>query len=248
MELLQGLGINIGYLLVQIGSFLIAFLLLRAWVFKPLMKSVEDRKTKIEEGLENARVAEYARENAEAEAEMILEEARTKALRETMSISRNVEMQAQDIVAEAETKAKQIIFDAEQTAIKEKKIILGEARQDMINIATAMSYKVIGETLNVKKQRKFMHDFFTGLQEVKAKEFGIFDKHAKEVQVYTALPLLEDENDEIIKMIRSYFTDNSKIVFKVRPIILGGIIIKADGKILDASVASQMSEIKKALV
>lgn len=247
MALLEGLGINIGYLLVQIGSFLIAFLVLRAWVFKPLMKSVEERKKRIKEGLENAQIAEKARESAEAEAEQILDEARAKASKETMTLSQNAELQAQEIIASAESKAKKIIFDAEQTAIKEKKQILGEAREDMMKIAMAMSHQVIADTMDEKKQRQFLKDFFTGLKHVSKEDFDIFDKNAKEVQIYTALPFLDDELEKITKLVRGYFGDDCELVIKVRPVILGGIKIKAGGKILDASVATRLEEIQEAL-
>ncbi len=65
---MEALGINPGLLIVQIIAFAIVFLTLQAWVYKPLLNSMESRKKKIAQGLEDARVAADARADAEKEA------------------------------------------------------------------------------------------------------------------------------------------------------------------------------------
>jgi uncharacterized membrane protein YhiD involved in acid resistance len=75
----EALGINLGYLIVQILNFAIMFIILRKWVFVPIANLLERRKAAIAEGLENARVAAEARENAEQDAEKIIAEAQAKA-------------------------------------------------------------------------------------------------------------------------------------------------------------------------
>jgi F-type H+-transporting ATPase subunit b len=76
---LEALGLNLGYLLVQILNFAILFVVLRAWVFKPIMDLLERRRETIAQGVEDARIAAEARANAEKEAESILTEAQKKA-------------------------------------------------------------------------------------------------------------------------------------------------------------------------
>jgi F-type H+-transporting ATPase subunit b len=76
---LEELGINLGYLLVQIFNFAIIFVVLRAWVFRPIVGLLEKRRAAIAQGLEDARIAAEARENAEQEAEKILSDAQAKA-------------------------------------------------------------------------------------------------------------------------------------------------------------------------
>lgn len=72
---MEKLGINLGLLFVQILSFVIMFVVLRAWVFKPLMAQLEKRRKIVAQGLEDARVAAEARANAEKEAHQIIAEA-----------------------------------------------------------------------------------------------------------------------------------------------------------------------------
>ena len=62
---MDALGLNLGYLFVQIFNFLIVFLILRAFVFTPIMNLLQKRRAAIAQGLEDARVAAEARANAE---------------------------------------------------------------------------------------------------------------------------------------------------------------------------------------
>jgi F-type H+-transporting ATPase subunit b len=69
---MEALGINLGLLIVQILAFIVVFVTLNAWIYKPLLSMLETRKQKIAQGLEDARVAAEAREDAEREAAKII--------------------------------------------------------------------------------------------------------------------------------------------------------------------------------
>ena len=57
--------------------FAVLFVILKAWVYGPILNMLETRRETIATGLENARVAAEARSNAEADAKKILAEAQT---------------------------------------------------------------------------------------------------------------------------------------------------------------------------
>ena len=63
---MEALGINLGYIFVQIFNFAILFLVLRAWVYEPIINMLDNRRKSVEKGLEDARIASDARANAEA--------------------------------------------------------------------------------------------------------------------------------------------------------------------------------------
>ena len=44
---MEGLGINLGYLLVQIFNFAIMFVVLKEWAYKPILKMLEERRAAI---------------------------------------------------------------------------------------------------------------------------------------------------------------------------------------------------------
>ena len=75
---MEKLGLNLGFLLVQILNFGIIFIVLRAWVYKPILNMLEKRRQATAQGLEDARVAAEARANAELEAKNVIKDAQTR--------------------------------------------------------------------------------------------------------------------------------------------------------------------------
>jgi len=69
---LENLGLNLGFLIQYALAFAVLFVVLRAWVYQPVLGLLEKRRNTIAQGLEDARVAAEARANAEREANRII--------------------------------------------------------------------------------------------------------------------------------------------------------------------------------
>ena len=78
---MEQLGINPIFLLSQIVNFAVLAFLLHRFAYKPILKMLDQRRERIEKGLEDARLAEEARANAEQERQQILDGARAEAQR-----------------------------------------------------------------------------------------------------------------------------------------------------------------------
>ena len=94
---MEALGINIGYLIMQILIITIMMLLMKGLVYKPILRILDERKARIAKGLEDSRQAAIARDNADVEAKKILDTARQEAAKIR-----------QDAVAQADETAKAI--------------------------------------------------------------------------------------------------------------------------------------------
>lgn len=99
---MENLGLNLGFLLVQIANFAIIFIVLRAWVYQPLMKMLEKRRQVAAQGLEDARLAAEARANAEVDADKIIKEAQVKAGDIVREATERAEAAGRDVRAAAE--------------------------------------------------------------------------------------------------------------------------------------------------
>jgi F0F1-type ATP synthase membrane subunit b/b' len=60
----EALGINLGYLIVQIIAFIVLYVFLTRWVYDPLSRALSERRARIAKGLEDAAAAARARQNA----------------------------------------------------------------------------------------------------------------------------------------------------------------------------------------
>lgn len=238
---MEALGINLGLLIVQIIAFTIVFLTLNAWVYKPMLDMMDNRKKKIAQGLEDARVAAEARANAEKDAAKIIADAQAEASKVVREATERAEVASKDVRAAAEGEAAKAREAAMAEAELERGRILGDLRGQVAALAIAAANKLVGEALDEKKQRALLDEFFSGVKSGKVVVVGEELKGDSAV-VTSALPLSNDEQAAVKKSVVA--KDYS---FKVDPSILGGLVIKVDEKVLDASVAGKLEGLRSAL-
>jgi F-type H+-transporting ATPase subunit b len=242
---LEALGINLGYLLVQVFNFAILFVVLRAWVFNPIVNMLEQRREKIAQGLEDARVAEEARAKAEEAADKILAEAQQEANQRVRQATERAEETAREIRTAAETEAGQIRERAGQEAQHAKEEALGELRGQIAALAMAAAQKLIGDALDEKRQRSLIDDFFSGVKSGKVVVLEGEQVSGASADVTSAVPLTDKEQEQVKEDVLAKLGGSATVSFKVDPSILGGLIIRVGDKILDGSVAGKLENMRQ---
>ncbi len=237
---MEALGINFGLLIVQIIAFAIVFLTLNAWVYKPMLDMMESRKQKIAQGLEDARVASEARANAEKEAAKVLAEAQAEAGKVVRDATERAASAGKEVKAAAEAEAVKARESAMAEAELERNRILGDLRGQVAALAIAAANKLVGDTLDEKKQRALIDEFFSGVKGGKVVVAEALSGESAEVT--SALPLTSDEQASVKNSVSV-----KEVSFKVDPSILGGLVIKVGDKVLDGSVAGKLEGLRQTL-
>ncbi len=244
---MEKLGLNLGYILVQIFNFLALFVVLRAWVYKPLITMLEKRRSTIAQGLEDARIAEEARANAEIDATKITVEAQTKA---TQIVNEAME-RAEKVVVEIKTEAEhEIIKERAATMVEfedERGRMLGDLRGQVAALAIAAAQKLVGEALDEKRQHALLAEFFSGVKEGKVVVLEDQPLKGASAEVISALPLTSDEQVIVKKEILAKMGSKSEVSFKIDPSILGGLVVRVGDKVLDGSVAGKLDGLRQNL-
>lgn len=243
---MEKLGINLGYLIVQILNFAILFLVLKKWVYTPILGMLEKRRETIAQGLEQARVAAEARANAEKEAEKITLEAQTKANEIIREASERADAAARETRLTAEAEAARFHENAKAEAEKEKERLLMDVRPQVVALAISAAQKLIGEALDEKRQRELLEQFFSGIKEKKVILLEGEQPKGASAEVISALPLTSQEQ-ETIKKDLLVKVNSHEVHFRVDTSILGGIIIKIGDRILDGSVSGQLENMRQGL-
>jgi F-type H+-transporting ATPase subunit b len=244
---LEGLGINLGYVLVQIVSFLVMLVILRAWVYKPVLNMLENRRKTIAQGLEDARIAEEARANAEKEAEEILTKAQQQAAERVREATERADEAARIIKSEAESEASEIRHAARTEAEHSKTQVLGELRGQVASLAIAAAQRIIGETLDEKRQRGLIEEFFSGVKSGKVTLIEGETLSGANAEVTSALPLTPEEQETVRNDIVRKMGSGASISFRVDPNILGGLVIRVGDKVLDGSVSGKLQGLNQSL-
>jgi F-type H+-transporting ATPase subunit b len=243
---MEALGINFGLLIVQIIAFIIVFLTLNSWVYKPMLDMMESRKTKIAQGLEDARVASEARADAQKDADKIRAEAQAEANKVVREATERAASAGKDVKAAAEAEAAKAREAAMAEAELERNRILGDLRGQVAALSIAAANKLVGEALDEKKQHALIDEFFSGVKAGKVVVLEGADFKGESAEVTSALPLNSKEQEAAKKDILSKVGAQA-VTFRVDPSILGGVVIKVGDKVLDGSVAGKLDGLRQTL-
>jgi F-type H+-transporting ATPase subunit b len=244
---LEALGINLGFLLIQIVSFGIVFVTLRAWVYKPLMGMLEKRRQTVAQGLEDARIAGEARANAEKESEKILAEAQAKAAEVVRDATQRAETAAMEVRNGVDAELAKNREAAKIEIEQERDRVLSEVRGQVAALAMAATQKLIGATLDEQRQRTLLEEFFSGVRAGKVTVLEGESISGQAAEVISALPLTADEQDAVKKDILAKAGGAPSVSFRVDPKILGGLVVRVGDHVVDGSVAGQLNNLRQSL-
>ncbi|MDE2818850.1 MAG: F0F1 ATP synthase subunit B [Chloroflexota bacterium] len=235
MSVLDNLGINPGLMLIWIIAFIVLYTVMTRFIYDPLVNMLNERRNRIAKGLEDAAAAARARENAEAEAEKILAQARAEA----QKVIDEARGRGEDVAAAVEQEARQaaakIQTDAQTEAAATRNAELGNLREQVLSISVAAASRILGENITKTRQKALVNSFIADLPEG-AKGIG------GSVEVLSAMPLTATEQKNIQGEIGA-----DEVDYQVNPEILGGLIVRWPGGMVDGSVRSQLSSLSRSL-
>jgi F-type H+-transporting ATPase subunit b len=241
------LGLNLGFLIFQILNFAILCILMYAWAYKPILKMLDNRKQKIAQGLEDARIASEARANAEQDAAKLLADAQNKASQVMRESTDRAEAAALEIRAAAEAE----VIKEREAALAEVEIerdrMLGDLRSQIAALAIAAAQKLVGEALDEQRQHTLINEFFSGVRAGKVEVLEGVSISGNSAEVTSALPLSSEEMSAVKSDVLSKVGSQATVSFRVDPDILGGLVIRVGGKVLDASVAGQLESLRQSI-
>lgn len=154
MEALSALGIDWKLLLAQIINFLILLVLLTKFLYKPIVKMLDDRSKKIADGLAAAEKSEKDLTAAEEKSEKIQEKAYSDANEIIAQAKKEADEEAKKIVAKAETQAEEIRKYAALEALQSKDKAMRDAKSELSNLVTLALGKIIGEQIDEAEKKK----------------------------------------------------------------------------------------------
>jgi F-type H+-transporting ATPase subunit b len=243
---MAALGINLGFFLFQVFNFIIVLVVLNMLAYKPIVNLLETRKRKISQSLEDARIAEEARANAEAEARQIIAKAQAESAERVREATARADAAAQAVKTLAENDAAKIREQAIKDATDERNRILGDLRHQVASLAMAAAQKLVGEALDEKRQHALIDEFFSGVKAGKVTVLGEAELKGTSAEIVSALPLTDKEKDVVRQDIVGR-TGSQTVVFRVDPDILGGLVVKVGDKVLDGSVSGQLEALRQGL-
>ena len=160
-----GFQINLFWIVAQAASFLLFLLIIYLVAFRRIGGVLEERRSRIEQGLRDADQARAEREQAASERLAVLAAAREEAnellARGQRMADENRERAVNETRAEIDRLRERAAADIEA----EKQRALSEVREQVADLALLAAGRVVGETMNEPRERRLVEEF---LQQVTA--------------------------------------------------------------------------------
>ena len=155
---MEGIGINLPLLVSFLVSFVILFALLSIFLYKPVLKMLDERQTKIRESMEQAEKIRQETASSEEEIKAHLEKARKEGQGVIAQATQIGERLKEEAKQGARQEAESLIAKARGEIQRERDKSIEELRAEFADIAILAAEKVINETLDKKKHRKIIDE------------------------------------------------------------------------------------------
>ena len=157
---MDALGIEWSLLLAQLINFLLLIVIMRMFLYKPVLNMLNARKERIAQSMKDAERVNAAAREAEAEKGKVLDGARREAQEIRAQATRDAEKIAQDVRSRAEGEATEIRMKAQADAQKQTELALADANKQIADLAIMATEKLLGRELEKKsEQQRFVAEF-----------------------------------------------------------------------------------------
>ena len=170
MAFFDAFGVDLPKLAFQVFNFLLLLYLLNRFLFKPVLKLLDERESRIKKGLEDAEAAARDRELAQAEREAALDEARKEAQAMIARATKIADDSRTEILAEAKAQAEKVTSRATEEITAEKERAMAELRATVADLALDAAERLVRSDMNATTQRRLVEDFLTEVSPAPAKK------------------------------------------------------------------------------
>lgn len=155
---MEQLGINLPLLIAQVINFFIVLLVLRLFLYKPVLAMLDRRAQRVREGLEAAEQSQERATQAEQEVSQQLDQARQQGqalIAHSQEAANRIQEESR---AQARRDAEALLERARSEIQLERDQAIGELRKEFADITVSAAEKVIGQSLDKQAHRRLIDE------------------------------------------------------------------------------------------
>ncbi|MEI6664581.1 MAG: F0F1 ATP synthase subunit B [Chloroflexota bacterium] len=145
---IASLGFSLPGLITQLVNFTILLVVLRLFLYGPILKVLDERKRRIQEGIDRASEAASAAANSEVESRRAMEAARAEG---QAAVARATEAAArlrEELETRARAEADGIVARAREEIAQEREQAIEQIRREFADLAITAAERVIEQSLD----------------------------------------------------------------------------------------------------
>ena len=240
---------NLSDMLFAIVNFLIMAFLLQRILFKPVTAILEQRQQQVEAFHNQAKLLQKEAEDYRCQSEAKIDAANKNALEIINQAVKAGEESKAAIIEEAKGSANSLLKKARTEMEYEKEKMKEELRNEVAVLSVMAAGKLLNKTMTLKDHEDMIRGFiaeYTAQKEVK--DFIYLGPEPLEVEVYTAVPLSENQKKVLEKNLSESMEKIVELKVCENKDLIGGLVIKIGDTIFDGSIASKMLQMQEQIL
>lgn len=155
---IAALGISLPGLIAQLVNFAVLLVVLRLFLFKPIMKVMDERKRKIEEGLQASTRAAQAAESSQEESRRAMDQARAEGRELIGRAQETAGRLREELEAQARREADSIVERARAEIGREREQAVQSLRAEFADLTVRAAERVVGQSLDRNAHQRLIDE------------------------------------------------------------------------------------------
>ncbi len=156
MKLITALGLDLRILLAQLVNFAILIFVLWRFAYKPIFNILEERRKKVEKGIEDSEEASRRLSEADIHKKQVIAEARQEANNIIEEAKKKAEIRYQEIIAKSHSDIQTIIDDEKEKIALERSNAIRDVKAEATEMISLALSKILEEKLDEKKDAELI--------------------------------------------------------------------------------------------
>ena len=157
-QIFSNFGVTWPKFIAQIILFLVVYWVLNKYAFGPVLKMLNERRRRIEEGQHNAEKIKKQLAEAELRYQEVLRKANEEATRLLEEARTSSDAISQKQLQQAIKDAEGIIAKAQDTIVQERNKMIYEVKKEMVGLVVNTTAKVVGKVLTPEDQKRLSEE------------------------------------------------------------------------------------------
>lgn len=157
-QIFSNFGVTWPKFIAQIILFLVVYWVLNKYAFGPILKMLNERRRRIEEGQHNAEKIKKQLAEAELRYQEVLRKANEQATRLLEEARTSSDAISQKQLQQAIKDAEGIVAKAQDTIVQERNKMIYEVKKEMVGLVVNTTAKVVGKVLTPEDQKRLSEE------------------------------------------------------------------------------------------
>jgi len=163
-NVLDGIELNFGKTVANVGVFLIFIQVINSFFYKPLADAVNQRNSELESTFSKAEQLKSEMQKMKSDYEVQLAEAEASAREQIQASVKEAQVLRLQLMTEASEKAEQLLRQAQEEIAVHRERMISELRLRVIDLTLSATEKVIAKNVDNEVNRKLVQELVNTLE------------------------------------------------------------------------------------